>query len=62
MSMFGDYKAYKTYEPAYASWKNRRDIKEAKRLEYLKRHPNEISKEDIQRGQTIIRAIDIMDE
>lgn len=62
MSMFGDYKAYKTYEPAYASWKNSRDIKEAKRLEYLKRHPNEISKEDIQRGQTIIRAIDIMDE
>ena len=62
MSMFGDYKAYKTYEPAYASWKNRRDIKEAKRLEYLKRHLNEISKEDIQRGQTIIRAIDIMDE
>ena len=62
MSTFGDYKSYKKYEPAYASWKNRQDIQESKRIAYLKQNPNEISKEDIQRGQALIRAIDIMDE
>ncbi len=62
MSTFGDYKSYKKYEPAYASWKNQRDIQESKRIAYLKQNPNEISKEDIQRGQALIRAIDIMDE
>lgn len=62
MSMFGDYKAYKHYEPAYASWKQSRDIMEAKRLEYLKQHPEEFNPEDVQRGQTLIRAINVMDE
>ena len=62
MSTFGDYKSYKKYEPAYASWKNRQDIQESKRISYLNQNPNEISKEDIQRGQALIRAIDIMDE
>ncbi len=62
MSMFGDYKAYKHYEPAYASWKQSRDIMEAKRLEYLKQHPEEFNPEDVQRGKTLLRAIDIMDE
>lgn len=62
MSTFGDYKSYKKYEPAYAEWKQKRDVAEAKRLAYIKQNPNAISKEDIQRGQTLIRAIDIMDE
>ena len=62
MSMFGDYKAYKHYAPAYASWKQERDIMEAKRLEYLKLHPEEFNSEDVQRGKTLLRAIDIMDE
>lgn len=62
MSTFGDYKSYKKYEPAYAVWKNNRDTAETKRLVYLKQNPSEISNEDIQRGQTLIRAIDIMDE
>lgn len=62
MSMFGDYKAYKKFEPGYASWKLNRDLNEAKRLEYLRQNPSEINPQDIQRGRTLIRAIDIMDE
>ena len=62
MSMFGDYKAYKHYEPAYANWKQSRDIMDAKRLEYLKQNPQEYNPEDVQRGRTLLRAIDIMDE
>ena len=62
MSMFGDYKAYKKYEPAYQSWKSERDILNAKRVEYLKKNPEKINKDDIKRGETLIRAIDIMDE
>lgn len=62
MSTFGDYKSYKKYEPAYVSWKKNQDIVEAKRMAYLKQNPDAVSNEDIQRGQTLIRAIDIMDE
>ena len=62
MSMFGDYKSYKKYEPAYNEWKEQRDIQEAKRLEYLKQNPEAVNSEDIKRGKTLLRAIDIMDE
>lgn len=62
MSTFGDYKAYKRYEPYYAGWKFKRDADEAKRMEYLRRNPNMLNSEDIQRGKALIRAIDIMDE
>lgn len=62
MSAFGDYKAYKKYEPAYPGWKYARDLKESKRQEYLRRHPESINQNDIQRGKVLIRAIDVMDE
>ena len=62
MSAFGDYKAYKKYEPAYPCWKYARDLKESKRQEYLRRHPESIDQNDIQRGKVLIRAIDVMDE
>lgn len=62
MSMFGDYSAYKKYEPFYDEWKKQRDIQEAKRLEYLKSNPDAVNSEDIKRGKTLLRAIDIMDE
>ena len=58
MSTFGDYKSYKKYEPAYASWKNRQDIQESKRIAYIKQNPNEISKEDIPIESQIILIID----
>ena len=62
MSAFGDYKAYKKYEPAYPGWKYARDAAESKRMEYLRRHPESIDQNDIQRGKVLIRAIDVMDE
>lgn len=62
MSAFGDYKAYKKYEPAYPGWKYACDLKESKRQEYLRRHPESIDQNDIQRGKVLIRAIDVMDE
>lgn len=62
MSAFGDYKAYKQYEPAYSGWYNRREYVDAKRMEYLRQNPNKINKNDIQRGKTLIHAIDVMDE
>ena len=62
MSMFGDYKSYKKYEPAYPEWKNNRDKLEAKRMAYLEKHPELINQEDIQRGEVLLRTIDIMDE
>ena len=62
MSMFGDYKSYKKYEPAYSEWKNNRNILEAKREAYLNKHPELVNQKDIQRGKILLRAIDIMDE
>lgn len=62
MSMFDDYKAYKKYAPAYDAWKAQRDVLDTKRQEYVRLHPEMMNQEDIQRGKTLLRAIDIMDE
>ena len=62
MSMFGDYKSYRKYAPIYPEWKNNRDKLEAKRLAYIEKHPELINEADIQRGQILLRTIDIMDE
>ena len=62
MSTFSDYKLYKNFEPFYPNWKQNRDIADTKRLEYIKLHPEIKNSEDIQKGQTLLRAIDIMDE
>jgi len=62
MSMFGDYKAYKNYEPYYSDWKKNRDIADAKRLKYIELHPEVKNPKDIQKGKNLLRAIDIMDE
>ena len=62
MSMFGDYKSYKKYEPIYPNWKYNRDLVEAKRLAYIEKHPEIFNENDVQRGKILLRAIDIMDE
>ena len=62
MSMFGDYKAYKKFEPQYPQWRKQREDLNEKRLEYIKQNPEIRNNEDIQRGQILLRAIDIMDE
>ena len=62
MDMFKDYNAYKQFQPQYANWKSQRDKQEAKRLAYLEKHTEKKNKEDIQRGKTLLKAIDILDE
>ena len=62
MSMIADYKTYRKFVPDYAEWKSGRDLADAKRVEYLRKNPNEIKQEDIQKSKAILRAIDIMDE
>lgn len=47
MSMLTDYKSYKKFTPQYSEWKTERNLAEAKRIEYLKKHPEEIKEEDI---------------
>lgn len=62
MSAIHDYKSYQKYIPQYEAWKKERNITEAKRMAYIKQHPEIYNSDDIQRGKTLIRAIDIMDE
>jgi hypothetical protein len=64
MGIFADYQKYKQHNPEYASWKSKRDLNEAKKLAYLKQNPIEenVKKEEIQRGQALLNAIDVMDE
>lgn len=64
MGIFADYKDYKVYNPEYKPWKDKRNLDEAKRLEYLKQNPNaqNSQKEDVQRAEALLNAIDIMDE
>ncbi|MCM1010164.1 MAG: hypothetical protein NC390_04720 [Fusobacterium sp.] len=62
MDMFKDYNAYLQYRPQYANWKTERQKQEAKRLAYLEKHPELRKDEDIQRGKTLLKAIDILDE
>ncbi len=62
MDMFKDYNAYKLFQPQYSDWKENRDRQEAKRLAYIEKHPELKKEEDIQRGKTLLKAIDILDE
>lgn len=62
MTIIGDYKSYKKYAVNYPDWKSKYDSAEAKRNEYLKRNPDKINPEDLQRSHALLRAIDIMDE
>lgn len=62
MAMVSDYKSYKKFAPEYSSWKSLRNNEEAKRLEYLRQNPSEITYQNIQKGKILIRAINTMDE
>lgn len=48
--------------PEYSSWSKEQNLKNAKRLEYLKQNPDKMSEADIQRGKNLLHAIDVMDE
>lgn len=62
MSMFKDYNAYRQFQPQYTPWKENREKQEAKRLAYLEKHPELKNQEDIERGKTLLQAIDTLDE
>lgn len=64
MGIFTDYKEYTKYLPDYKPWKDKRNLDEAKKLKYLKQNPVDVQTRarDIQRGQVLLNAIDIMDE
>lgn len=54
--------SYKQYLPQYKQWKESQDALEQKRLEYLRQHPEKIDKDDIQRGEALLSAINTLDD
>lgn len=64
MGIFSDYRNYKTFEKDYDAWKNDRNILQAKKAAYLKNNPvSEAEKQEAsQRGKSVLRSIDVMDE
>ena len=62
MEILNNYKSYKKYLPEYSDWSENQNLKNARRLEYLRRNPDKIRAEDIERGKNLLQAIDIMDE
>lgn len=62
MDVFNNCKKYQQYKPEYANWKKEQDLREAQRQEYLKKNPSELNTDDVQRGQSLLYAIDVMDE
>ncbi|MFI3301011.1 MAG: hypothetical protein R3Y28_06275 [Candidatus Gastranaerophilales bacterium] len=61
MGTFSNYNNYVKHKPEYDNWKQNADYKEAQRQEYIKQNPELLKDEDIQRGKSIIHAIDVMD-
>ena len=62
MEVYQNYKKYREYVPEYKQWKEERNNQEAKRLEYIKRNPDAVNKDDLQRSKALLHAIDVMDE
>lgn len=64
MQIFQNYNNYKKFEGEYKNWQNQKDLDNAKKAAYLKQNPvsEEEKQKATQKGQTILRAVDIMDE
>ncbi len=62
MDIINNYKSYKKYLPEYAQWRDKQDLERERRLDYLKKNPDKINQEDIERGKILLHAIDVMDE
>lgn len=62
MDVINNYKDYKKYLPEYSSWQEDKDLAREKRIEYLKKNPDKMDSNDIQRGKILLHAIDVMDE
>ena len=62
MTIIEDVKFYKQNIPEYQNWKTKRDSSEAAKISYLLKNPDSLNVRDIQRGKTLLRAIDTLDE
>lgn len=54
--------SYNTYKKEYSQWREDKDIRAAKRQEYLRRNPDAIKDYDIQRAKILLSAVDMMDK
>lgn len=62
MEIVNNYNDYKKFVPEYSSWRDKQDLQREKRLEYLRRNPDKINQNDVQRGKMLLHSIDVMDE
>jgi len=62
MEVVKNFKDYRKYIPDYESWRDEQELRRTKRVEYLKRHPEKMNAEDIERGKILLHSIDVMDE
>ena len=57
-----DYNIYKDAIIEYSKWRDDKELRAAKRQEYLKRNPDEIKDYDLQRVKTLLNAVEMMDK
>lgn len=62
MELTNNYNSYKKYVSDYESWRDKQDLAQLRRLSYLKQHPDKMNSADIERGKSLLHAIDVMDE
>ena len=62
MSTIGANKISQAYKNEYSLWRNDKNLRAAKREEYLRRNPDTIKDYDLQRAKTLLSAVDIMDK
>lgn len=53
---------YSSYKNEYSDWRREKDIRAAKRKEYLRRNPDAIKDYDLQRAKILLNAVDMMDK
>lgn len=62
MPVFSNYNSYKSSLDEYSNWRDKQDLREARREEYLRRNPDVIKDYDLQRSKILLNAVDMMDK
>ena len=62
MPVFSNYNSYKSSLDEYSNWRDKQDLREARREEYLRRNPDAIKDYDLQRSKILLNAVDMMDK
>lgn len=62
MSTINGYKSYQQYLKEYSTWREDKNLQNAKRQEYLRRNPDAIKDYDLQRTKILLSAVDFMDK